>query len=488
MGHIWHRIRVAVIVTDGLAVLTAYGLATAAHLGLLEHQLGGNVWPLYPVLAAAVALATVLLAWIHGLYRRWALAGTYPLYPRLVATATYGVIGVITLSYFLGGPPFVSRSWLVVSWLASAAGLIGGRLCWRRYIRRCHSNGELLRRVLIAGANQHGIAVARQLNDRRHGTEVVGFLDDYQRPGTEVVDGLSVVGHPFTVSACADRLQVEQIVIIGGALSWESQRHLAELVTHPARRVEAWISPTFYDLLTTSTEMTHVGHVPLLFLYPTRLRGWGAAMKGVIDWTLAAQMLLALAPLWAYWWIRAKKLGVSMIVRQRVLSASGAFELMGLNSALVLSPVIARLPALLNVLRREMSLVGPRPIEPSALRTYERWWRSLSTMRPGLTGLWRLNGAGPSVEERVALDVYYVRNYSLSLDMQVLYLTVRGLTSRVRGATQSLARWHPDAEAEPSPDPAKASAGPLADSSAPPTPLARPAAPSPSSSPLEQLR
>lgn len=446
MGRSWRHVRIAVIITDAVMVLAGYGVATIAYEQLLARQLGGHIWPVYPLLAASVALATAAVAWIQGLYRRWALLGTYPLYPRLIGTATYGVLGVVMLSYFLGGPPFVSRGWLVVAWFSSMGGLVTGRLLWRDRIRRHLARGEWLRRVLIAGANQHGIAVARQLREARHGTEVVGFLDDYQRPGTEIVDGLTVVDHPLRAAAAAERLNVEQIIIIGGALSWESQRHLAELMTRPDRRVEAWVSPTFYDLLTTSTEMTHIGHVPLLFLYPTRLRGWGAALKSLMDWGVALGLTLALAPAWLFWSLKARARGVPMVRRQRVLSAGGAFELMGLEPSLVRSPVVARLPALINVLRREMSLVGPRPIEPDELRSHERWWSSLATMRPGLTGLWRLESGSSSVEQRVALDLYYIRNYSLSLDLQILYLTGRGLAGRLRGLAGALARWHPEGQ------------------------------------------
>ncbi|HTK40988.1 MAG TPA: sugar transferase [Gemmatimonadales bacterium] len=449
MGRVWRRIRIGILASDAVAVLAGYALATIAHQQLLARQLGGRVWPVYTILATSIALITVALGWGQGLYRRWALLGTYPVYPRLIGTATHGVVGVVMLSYFLGGPPFVSRSWLVMAWLGSMAGLVGSRLVWRRFIQRHLGRGEWLRRVLIAGANQHGIAVARQLRDPRHGTEVVGFLDDYQRPGTEVADGLAVVDHPLRAAPVADRLDVEQIIIIGGALSWESQRHLAELVTRPDQRVEAWVSPTFYDLLTTSTEMTHVGHVPLLYLYPTRLRGWGAGAKGLIDAGVALLLAVALAPAWIYWWLKARWLGVPMVDRERVMSASGAFELMALHSGLVRSPAVARLPALFNVLRREMSLVGPRPIEPRELRSHDRWWSSLATMRPGLTGLWRLYTGNLTVEERVALDVYYVRNYSLALDAQILYLTVRGLAGRMLGTVGVLARWHPEHPAAP---------------------------------------
>ena len=450
MGRVWRRVRIGILATDAVAVLAGYGLATVGHQQLLARQLGGHVWPVYPVLAAAVALITVGLAWGQGLYRRWALLGTYQVYPRLIGTSTYGVFGVVMLSYFLGGPPFVSRSWLVMAWLGSMAGLMVGRLLWRRIIQARLGRGQWLRRVLVAGANQHGIAVARQLRDPRHGTEVVGFLDDYQRPGTVIADGLAVVDHPLRAAAVADRLDVEQIIIIGGALSWESQRHLAELVTRPDRRVEAWVSPTFYDLLTTSTEMTNVGHVPLLYLHPTRLRGWGAGAKGFVDAVVALLLVVALAPAWIYWWLKARARGIPMVDRQRVMSASGAFELMGLHSGLVRSPALARLPALFNVLRREMSLVGPRPIEPRELRTHERWWSSLATMRPGLTGLWRLYTGDLTVEERVALDLYYVRNYSIALDAQILYLTVRGLTGRMLGTVSVLARWHPEHPSTPS--------------------------------------
>lgn len=461
MGRVWRGVRLGILATDALAVLAAYGVAIVAHQQLLARQLGGHVWPVYPVLAASVALVTVMLAWGQGLYRRWALLGTYPLYPRLIGTSTYGVVGVVMLSYFLGGPPFVSRSWLVMAWLGSMVGLVGSRLLWRRVIQRHLGRGQWLRRVLIAGGNQHGIAVARQLRDPRHGTEVVGFLDDYQRPGTEIADGLAVVDHPLHAAAAADRLEVEQIIIIGGALSWESQRHLAELVTRPDRRVEAWVSPTFYDLLTTSTEMTHVGHVPLLYLYPTRLRGWGAGAKGLIDSGVALVLAVALTPAWICWWLKARWRGVPLVSRERVLSASGAFELMGLHAGLVRSPAMARLPALFNVLRREMSLVGPRPIEPRELRSHERWWSSLATMRPGLTGLWRLNTADLTVEERVALDIYYVRNYSLALDAQILYLTVRALAGRLLGAVGALARWHPEVSVVAGPERQPVAAAPV---------------------------
>jgi len=296
---------------------------------------------------------------------------------------------------------------------------------------------------LIAGANQQGIAVAQQLNDPvRHGTMVVGFVDDYQRPGTEVVPRLTVVGHPGNVRELAQALHVDEVVIIAGALAWESQRQLAELVTRPDSPLEARISPTFYDLLTTSAELSHVAYVPMLQLTHTRLSGINAFVKLLMDRSVAAVLLSLLIPAWCYWRVKAWLLGVAMLEQQPVLGVRGRpFDVVGLNRRLTKSPVLARLPALWNVLWLDLGLVGPRPIRADEVTAHERWLANLFAMRPGLTGLWRLRGRELPVEELVALDLYYIRNYTVALDLQILQHTARELLQRLLRKPDRLARW-----------------------------------------------
>ena len=148
--------------------------------------------------------------------------------------------------------------------------------------------------------------MAEQLhNPERHGTLVLGFLDDYQQPGTEIAAGLTVVGHPASVLERAAALGADEVIIIGGALAWESQRLLAELVTRPDSPIEACISPTFYDLLTTSVELSHIAYVPMLSLTHTRLSGVNGVAKGLMDRLGAAVLLVLLLPVWVYWRIKA---------------------------------------------------------------------------------------------------------------------------------------------------------------------------------------
>ena len=327
--------------------------------------------------------------------------------------------------------------------MATIVLLSASRLIWRRLGLHWQQKGYLVRNVLIAGANQQGIAVAQQLhNPGMHGRRVVGFLDDYQRPGTEVLPGLPVVGHPSSLLEMADDLAAEEVIIIANALSWESQRQMAELVTSPSFPLDARLSPTFYDLLTTSAELSHIAYVPMLTLQRTRLSGVNAQLKFLFDVASSAVMLLLLSPAFLYWRLKATVLGIPMLRQEPVLGFGGkTFDVVGLNPSLVRSPVVARLPSLWNVFRQDLSLVGPRPIRFNELPEHERWLANLFAMRPGLTGLWRVRGIELGAEERVALDLYYIRNYTLSLDGPILLTTLRQLFLRMVGRPYQLARW-----------------------------------------------
>jgi lipopolysaccharide/colanic/teichoic acid biosynthesis glycosyltransferase len=92
------------------------------------------------------------------------------------------------------------------------------------------------------------------------------------------------------------------------------------------------------------------------------------------------------------------------------------------------------LPQLFNVLKRNMSLVGPRMISPEEITMYNQWGINLLTVRPGITGLWQVSGRSDiSYEERVRLDMYYIRNWTIWLDLQLLFRTIPALITR-RGA------------------------------------------------------
>jgi lipopolysaccharide/colanic/teichoic acid biosynthesis glycosyltransferase len=92
------------------------------------------------------------------------------------------------------------------------------------------------------------------------------------------------------------------------------------------------------------------------------------------------------------------------------------------------------LPQLFNVLKREMSLVGPRMISPEEVAMYKQFDMNLLTVMPGITGLWQVSGRSDiSYDERVRLDMYYIRNWTIWLDLQLLFQTVPAVL-KSRGA------------------------------------------------------
>jgi lipopolysaccharide/colanic/teichoic acid biosynthesis glycosyltransferase len=445
MDRYWRRIRLGVLLTDALATAAAYAAITVVRFGArsLVPQPGALV-PAYTPLIAGVTLLSLGLGWHLGVYRRWALVSGHRVYPLLLTISTYGVVSVIILSYLVRASPFMVRGWLAGAWALHLLLLAISHLAWRQVALRWRRTGLLVRRLLIAGANQQGIAVAHQLNDpTRHGTVVLGFLDDYQRPGSRVVDDLMVVGHPDQVLEKAAELQADEVILIPGALAWDSQRMLAEMVTRPDSPIEARISPTYYDLLTTSAELSEVAYVPMLTLRRARLSGLNAIIKDWLDRVVAGLLLLVLSPAWLYWAAKARSRGVPMLRREPVLGLGGEpFDVVALNPALTTSPVTARLPAVWNIWRRKLSLVGPRPIHAAEVSSHERWLANLVAMRPGVTGFWRLRVDDLPLDERVALDLYYVRNYTLNLDLQLLFNTAKQLLRRSMGRSSSLARWY----------------------------------------------
>jgi FlaA1/EpsC-like NDP-sugar epimerase len=134
----------------------------------------------YAVVAVAVIPGLLGILWLRGAYDRYNLLTGPDEYVRILSACTYGTLLVVGVSYVYGSLPLVSRGWLLFFWLL-AIGLVGtGRFVLRRVAHHLRRRGHFVRRVLIAGANDQGMAIAEQLHGPTgQGIEVVGFVDDY---------------------------------------------------------------------------------------------------------------------------------------------------------------------------------------------------------------------------------------------------------------------------------------------------------------------
>ncbi len=405
---------------------------------------------------------------IFGLYRLYHpnhLFGGLREYTSLINACTFGLVGLVLYSFLNRYITYdISRGWLAMMWFFSVASTSLSRFTYRRLVYHLRRQGLFVRRALIVGTNEEGQAIADQLRaSPTAGVEAVGFVDPKLPPGTEV-SGLPVLGTPARLGSLVQRLEVEELIVIPTALRREE---LLDIYRDwgTDRRVRINLSSGLYELFTTGVQVNEVGFIPLVSLNRTRITGIDALMKTALDYVGAFVGLLLLALVSPFIalaiWLDSRG---PIIYRRRVVGLYGQefdaykFRTMIPNAEAYLEahpelkeewertgkiqddPRITRvgrflrhysldeLPQLLNVLRGEMSLVGPRMITPAELKHFGQWRHNLLTVKPGLTGLWQVNGrADISYEERVRLDMHYIRNYTVWLDLKLLLSTAQAV-------------------------------------------------------------
>jgi len=424
----------------------------------------------YTQLVLIATVAWVILFALFRLYHFDRLFSGPQEYAAVVNACTAGVFGLV-LYGFIGRDveDSISRGWLVLVWFFSVSTIVWVRFGYRRLVYALRQRGVFVRRALVVGINEESVAVADQLcASPKSGMDVVGFVGPV-REGA-VTASLPVLGGLGDLGALIERLGVEELIVIPTALERES------LLTvyrdwGTDSRLHIRLSSGLYELFTTGIQVKEAGFIPLLSLNQTRITELDALLKAVLDRVGALLLLILLSPIFLIISIlvRADDDG-SVIHRRRVVGLHGRrfdaykFRTMIANADAYLEahpqmleewqrsgkvqddPRITgigqflrrysldELPQLLNVLKGEMSLVGPRMITPSELKHFGRWQHNLLTVKPGMTGLWQISGrADVSYDERVQMDMRYIRNYTIWLDLEILLGTVAAVL-KGRGA------------------------------------------------------
>ena len=426
----------------------------------------------YWVLLSLLVPTWLLIFAAYGLYNPRELFGGTREYARVVNACAVGVMAMIVLSFmYREAEQPISRGWLLIYFSLSVLTLISYRFAFRRFIYRLRQRGLFLKRSLIVGANQEGQAMADQFcSVPTAGVHVVGFVDDTLPQGT-VRNGLPVLGNSKSLKTLVEEQGIDELIIAPTSLSRKALLDIYRTFNSNGNSVELRLSPGLFEILTTGATVQEVGSVPLVSLNRLRITGIDAFLKSAFDYVGAAVALILLLPflLLIALLVKLDSPGPALHWR-RVLGVGGqtfeAFKFRTMrvdadeyleqhpelaeelerNGKLKDDPRVTRLgkylrkasidelPQLLNVLKGQMSLVGPRMIAPPEWAQFGTWKHNLLTVKPGITGLWQVSGRSElSYEDRVRLDMHYIRNYTLWLDMRVLFNTF-GAVLRGSGA------------------------------------------------------
>ncbi len=339
-----------------------------------------------------------------------------------------------------------------------------------RFWRRRAGNPRDRWRVLIVGAEGPGRALAERILAGAPGeVTVIGFLDDRLPVRAEVCPGAPVLGRIDDTPRVAVEMGASEVIL---ALPRDAHTRALALVTQmEGLAVQISLAPDVLDLAWFMTRVEDLNGIPLLRLRESPLDGPARAIKRVMDLALASLALVASSPvlLLIALLIKLDSPGPALIRQQRVGENGRLFGMLKFRTMRVaeawrrgdagehgdtgavphkrrddprvtrLGRVLRRfsldeLPQLLNVLRGEMSLVGPRPELPWLVERYETWQRRRFAVPPGMTGWWQVNGRSDRpMHLHVEDDLYYIRNYSLWLDILILLKTVPAVLSG-RGA------------------------------------------------------
>jgi exopolysaccharide biosynthesis polyprenyl glycosylphosphotransferase len=464
----YRRLGLFMAATDGLSVLVALLLAYLIRFG--------NI-PIPGEFAAVMAVAPVVWVGVFHAIRLYAVQHLSPAeeFRRAVGAVTIGITLLVTGTFWLKAQS-ISRLWLGLTWLFAIVLVLLIRRGWRKAMAHMREDGRLAYRTLVVGTNEEGKTVFRTLLQPDLGFRPVGAVATSLSNGAgrlaavggddEAATTLDVLGSVDDLESLVQDTATECLFVASSALTPSEMR----LVTRTARTTgaEVRISSNLPEVLATRLTMQPIGGVMAMAMKPVRLTGGQAVVKRAFDLT-ASLLILALGlPIWLgialaialssrgpvfFRQTRVGRHGETFEVLKFRTMIEGAesmiHELRSMNEAdgplfkLREDPrttgvgrwlrrwSLDEIPQLLNVVRGDMSLVGPRPALPEEVKAWEDWHHQRLEVPPGISGLWQVNGrADLSFDDYVRLDLFYIENWSLTFDLYIIWKTIPALLSR----------------------------------------------------------
>ena len=389
---------------------------------------------------------------------------------RRVSVASLSAAGLVSVGCFLLDYP-LSRGFFFVAFAVGALGLLVGRLTLRRLVHTARSLGRLQHNVLIVG-NSAGVdeVAAVITRERRLGYQVLGCLTPADDRTPETRSGIPVIGNCDDVTEMVVASGADTVFFANGGLESAAQmRRVAwDLENHDVHVV---IAPSISEISGDRVSIRPVGGLPLIHVDPPRATDAARWGKRLLDSVGSFVILLLILPVIVFTALAIKLHdGGPVLFRQTRVGRNGKtfslwkFRTMVTDAEQRLAALheeagyegglfkmaedpritkpgrwlrrfsIDELPQLINVMRGEMSLVGPRPPLPLEVAQYDNHTSRRLHVRPGLTGLWQISGrSNLAFDEAIRLDLYYVDNWSMFQDFSILMKTF-GAVVGSRGA------------------------------------------------------
>ena len=432
--------------------------------GLLAYYTRFDDLSLTPLALYSLIVTTLLtlnIFQIAGVYGFTSLSNLYAQGSRLL-TAWVGVVFLmLALAFVTKTIQDLSRIWVGLWLIYGYVGLVMARMALKAQMLRWQRVGRLTRNVVVVGAGDHGRRLVEHLRRTDQSLRLIGLFDDRRDRVPDYVAGYPVLGSVDDLLLFARTQPIDQVVVaLPGAAE---ERLLGCIKKLRTLAVDVRLCPDLIGFHLPHRGVSHMAGLPLLNVFEKPLTGWDCVVKAVEDRILASLILLLIAPLMAVIAIaiKATSSGPVLFRQKRYGFNNEVIEVFKFRSMYQrtddrdgldgvpqakrnderITPLgrylrrtsLDELPQFLNVLKGDMSIVGPRPHAVAHNEQYARVideYLARHRVRPGITGWAQVNGLRgetetvDKMEKRVQHDLYYIENWSLGFDLKIILMTL----------------------------------------------------------------
>jgi exopolysaccharide biosynthesis polyprenyl glycosylphosphotransferase len=438
----------------GLAFSDALCIVVAL---MVSYQIRYSMRPM-PLRELAVVVVAPWL-WV-AVFRAFNLYAPQQLYPPeefrgIIGATSLGIVLVVMASYW--SKTSFPRVWLGMTWLLALLLELATRRAWEAYELRLKHDGRLVLRTLIVGTTNEAARLAENLAVPTSGFTPLGHV---KASDPSIVTGsLPVVGDIGDLRQVVREHTADCLFVASTSVSAEDMFQVTQVARQ--EHTEVRVSANLHQTLTSRLTFQKVGTTIALSIRPVRLTRTQVAIKRAFDLVVASVALVASLPIWVAiaLAIRLSSRGPLFFHQERVSKGGRLFRMYKFRSMRIdvnspadtstpffklesdprltrVGRIIRRLsldelPQFWNVLKGEMSLVGPRPLPADQVSANLELLSPRHEMPAGVTGWWQINGrSGVTPDEAIQLDQFYIENWSLSLDLYILLKTFGAVVSR----------------------------------------------------------
>ncbi|MBW7956603.1 MAG: undecaprenyl-phosphate glucose phosphotransferase [Deltaproteobacteria bacterium] len=446
-------------------VIIAFSWALSFHIrfhsGLLSVPRGVPDFFAYSLLLIPITIIWAVVFKVFGLYR-----------PKRIGTPLSEVIDIgkacgISMLIFIAVTFFAkqyeySRLVFVLFTIINIGALSLGRFAFRKALRALRRRGFNLRYALIVGTGGQARRLIETIeNHPEVGIKVEGLVSPEEGQAGRQVSGVRVVG---SIGDLRELLGLRRIDMVFIALGWDQHSKMAEAVKYIGdEAVDIKVIPDMVEFMTLRGGVEEFEGMPILNLQNSPLYGWNIVLKRGFDIVLSVAALVILWPvmLTIAMLVRATSQGPVLYRQERMGIGGQPFQILKFRTMrtgaeddtgavwarrgdprrtmlgrVLRATSLDELPQLINVLRGDMSLVGPRPERPVFIHEFRREiprYMLRHKMKAGITGWAQVNGwrGHTDLKKRIEHDLYYIEHWSLALDFKILFLTLwKGFVNR----------------------------------------------------------